>query len=547
MQVYEDGGAKCFSCNKAFNYEKEYKAKYGTGEVKPIQDNYRRSHYAKREIALDDILVLPVRGIKERLITKEVADFYGLRASYDENGEIERFYFPFSSVAGATTGYKCKNPNNKSDMFTTGDTRSIFGLEHFMNGGNKIVITEGEEDAMAIAQASLTKYKNVYPAVSMGSATQTDYLLKNRDTLRKFNEIIIWFDNDEQGQKASLLAGKILGSDKVKIVHSNEKDACDTLKKYGPIEGTKKIWTYIFDAKAYSPAGIVLGEETWDKYKEFQNLEFVPWPPFLSRLNQLTFGRALGTITMFAAGTGIGKSTLLREDFLHLVDTTDAKIGACFLEEDVGETVGGIIGLKLNKRVGLPGVELTEEEERKAWEATVGAPGRSIFVDHQGSVSDDSLIDKLEFLILNGCTYLYLDHITIAISETDDNNANAAIDKFMSSLLKLVKKHKVWIGVVSHLRKVKSGEDSFESGAPISEDDLKGSGSLKQISFQTIAISRNKGAANEKTRNKSRIYLLKDRKTGNSGPAGAYRFDSVTGRLLEEEDKDAEFEIEVIE
>jgi twinkle protein len=247
---------------------------------------------------------------------------------------------------------------------------------------------------------------------------------------------------------------------------------------------------------------------------------------------------------MIAAGTSIGKSTLLREDIYHLLKTTDEKIGAIFLEEDVGETVGGLMSIHLNKRLGLPGVEATTEEERLAWEATAGQPNRIILLDHQGSLSDNSLIDKIEYMALSGCKYLYLDHITIAVSETEDGNPNAAIDKFMSDLLKLVKRHNIWIGVVSHLRKVKSGEDSFESGAPISEDDLKGSGSLKQISFQTIAISRNKLAENELVRNRSQIYLLKDRKTGNTGPAGAYRYNSATGRLEEVEKRDEdEFEI----
>jgi twinkle protein len=247
---------------------------------------------------------------------------------------------------------------------------------------------------------------------------------------------------------------------------------------------------------------------------------------------------------MIAAGTSIGKSTMLREDIFHLLKTTEEKIGCIFLEEDVGETVGGIMGLYLNKRLGLPGVEITEEEERKAWESTVGLPNRVILLDHQGSVSDNGLIDKIEYMALNGCRYIYLDHITIAVSETEDGNVNAAIDRFMSDLLKIVKRHNIWVGVVSHLRKVKSGEDSFESGAPISEDDLKGSGSLKQISFQTIAISRNKLAENELVRNRSQIYLLKDRKTGNTGPAGAYRFNSATGRLEEVEKKDEDdFEI----
>jgi hypothetical protein len=75
---------------------------------------------------------------------------------------------------------------------------------------------------------------------------------------------------------------------------------------------------------------------------------------------------------------------------------------------------------------------------------------------------------------------------------------------------------------------------------------LKGSGSLKQISFQTIALSRNKLADNPEVRHTTRIYLLKDRKTGNTGSAGAYKFNVQTGRLDEVTPKDEdEFEIEV--
>ncbi len=544
MQVYEDGGAKCFSCGKSFNYEKEYKKKHGDVEVAPQQDNYRRNHF-KKEISLDDVFALPSRGIAERLITKKVSEFFNVKSSYDDKGNIDRYYFPFSNTDGTSTvGYKTKNPKDKADMYSIGEAKNLFGIEHFMNGGKRIVITEGEEDALAVAQTSLQKYGSIYPVCSMGGVNQTNYLLKNRDLLRKFNEIVIWFDADDQGQKASKEAAKILGADKVKIVKANEKDACDTLKVYGSEEGTKKAWNYIWDAKPYSPSGIIAGDETWDRYNEFKNLEFVPWPPFLSRLNELTHGRALSTITMIAAGTSVGKSTMLREDIFHLLSTTTEKIGCIFLEEDVGETVGGIMGLYLNKRLGLPGVETTEEEERKAWEATIGQPNRVVLLDHQGSVSDNGLIDKIEYMALNGCKYIYLDHITIAVSETEDGNINAAIDRFMSDLLKIVKRHNVWVGVVSHLRKVKSGEDSFESGAPISEDDLKGSGSLKQISFQTIAISRNKLAENEVVRNRSQIFLLKDRKTGNTGPAGAYRFNSATGRLEEVKKKDEdEFEL----
>jgi len=135
-----------------------------------------------------------------------------------------------------------------------------------------------------------------------------------------------------------------------------------------------------------------------------------------------------------------------------LKKTTTDLIGVCSLEESVGEAVKNIMALEANRRIQLPDVTMTEEEERSYWEATM-ASNRFVFLDHQGSVGDESLISKMEFMALSGCKYIYLDHITIAVSESEDNKVNGAIDKMMSDLLKLAKRHNVWIGVISHLRK----------------------------------------------------------------------------------------------
>ena len=129
----------------------------------------------------------------------------------------------------------------------------------------------------------------------------------------------------------------------------------------------------------------------------------------------------------------------------------------------------------------------------------------------------------------SGCKFIFLDHITIAVSEVD-GNVNEAMDKAMSDLLKLCKKHNVWIGVVSHLRKT-SGGRTFEGGAAITEDSLKGSGSLKQIAFLIIGFSRNKYSEDEAERQRVSISVLKNRFTGHTGPAGNARYDNITGRL----------------
>jgi twinkle protein len=182
----------------------------------------------------------------------------------------------------------------------------------------------------------------------------------------------------------------------------------------------------------------------------------------------------------------------------------------------------------MSMRVGIPGVEAPLEDQRAAFDKTLGT-GRFEILDHQGSVSDDSLLEKLEYMACV-CDYIYLDHITIAISDVD-GNTNQAMDKFMSELLKMAKRHNVWFGVVSHLRKSNQDQSSFEQGAEINEDSMKGSGSLKQISAQIIALERNKNAEDEGERHTVKVRVLKDRFGGDTGLAARYKFSFDTGRL----------------
>lgn len=298
---------------------------------------------------------------------------------------------------------------------------------------------------------------------------------------------------------------------------------------------TWQIPTVVERKKAQDSVSVRNPEHVGFSIKKLKVREFAGFELSGDHLYQL----ANGVVTH---NTSVGKTSLLLEDFHHLLQTTDSKIGGCFLENSVAETVTSLMAIHLNKRLGLPGVEVEEEEERSAWEATLGLK-RAMLLDHQGSVADSSLIDKIEYLALSGCKYIYLDHITIAVSESE-GNVNQAIDSFMSSLLKIVKKHNCWIGVVSHLRKTSTdAESTFETGAPITEDSLKGSGSLKQISFQTIGISRNKLHKDEEKRNTSQVWLLKDRKTGQTGMAGSYSYNTETGRLFSPEaEKNEEFD-----
>ena len=510
-QIYDDGSAFCFSCRKstppprnqeAHQVFEQQSTSFGGGlKLQEIKEDY------------------PTRGFKERSIYKQVAEHYGVKVSYDLDGHIDSHYYPYV-IGNNITGYKIRSlPKSFSSV---GTVKGLFG-QHLYNGGKRLVITEGELDAMAVQSAWYKKYKKFYPVVSVRSASSLKDLIEAREWIRHFDEVVIWFDNDEAGEKAVSEAAKIIGYDKIKIAKSKEKDASDLWIK----DPDQVIYT-ILDASEFTPSGIVFGEDVWSMITEYNKVESTPYPDCLQGLNTKDKGMRFGEITLFTSGTGAGKSSLMREIIYHLVENTDDKVGVIALEESPAETGRKLAGLAINKNPSAE--DIPEEELRVGFEKVFG-DNRLILLDHVGSSVGTSLIDQLEYMALIGCKYLFLDHLTLAISESVDGlDGLAAQDKMMNDLLRIVKKHNIWLGLISHLRKTNTGKP-YEEGEMPSMDSIRGSGSTKQIAMSIVAFSRNSVAENEVERNTVKLRVLKSRYTGLTGDAGSCVYNHATGRL----------------
>jgi twinkle protein len=510
-RLYDDGSSFCFSCRTSFQ-------KSDSEQTPVIKAS---SIMFKKQLSLDEIKQLPIRGFKDRGISKEVCEFFEVRASYSEDGELEAHYYPYDE----NNAYKVRT---LPKSFTwVNKSSNLFGQSKFNSAGKRLIITEGEIDALSVAQASLEKYDKVYPVVAMSSATMTKSLLDNRDWIRSFQEVVLCLDQDEAGQKATEEAIKIIGIDRAKIVKLPLKDPNEVLLK----SGGNRLLQHIFDAAPYVPSGIITKEELWDALQNYNSSVSIPYPPCLSGVNSKLKGMREGEITLFISGTGSGKSTVLREIMLHLLNTTNDKIGVVSLEESPAETARKLVGMTLNKNPAKE--ELPIDDVKIGFDKVFGSD-RVILLDHQGSINDNSIIDQLEYMCLVGCKYLFIDHITILVSEGVENlTGNEAQDRVMNDLLRLVKRHPVWIGLVSHLRKTPNNTKSFEEGKLPSIDDIRGSGSIKQISFDIISFARNLNADNERERNTIKMRILKSRYTGLTGNVKGAHYIYDTGRLIE--------------
>lgn len=525
---YKDGDkfGYCFSCGESSPVDEDM--------VVPVKKHSTRV----TSMTLDDIQELEIRGFEERKIKKNVAAYYDVRVSYDESGNIKAHYYPYTRD-GKLVAYKRRTLPKKFQ--TIGDWKDVDLFNQTKaRGSDRLVITEGEIDAMSVSAAQYEKYGKFFPVVSLTSAAVLETLIRNRQWVRSFKEVVLCFDQDDAGRKATEEAAKIIGYDKVKICTLPEKDANEVWLK----QGGNELLNCLFNAQAYSPAGIVRGEAIWEQFTAIQDAVIVAYPPALAELQEKLRGIRQGDLDLFTSGTGAGKSTVIKEIMLHLHEKTEDMIGLVSLEESVGDTAEKFVGMALKKNLARLDKKLSDEELRKGFEK-VFSDERIMLLDHQGAVSDDSLLDKIEYMALMGCKYIVLDHITIAVSEgAEGRTGNEAFDFVMNGLLKIVKKHNIWLGVISHLRKTDNKSKPFEQGYMPSLDDIKGSGSIKQISFNVIAFCRDMTHADAKIRNTIRFRVLKARRSGDTGDAGAASYDPKTGRLSKSDITDFDFEEE---
>jgi twinkle protein len=519
VRKYDDGQAYCFSCTH-FYVAGEYPDTVVPSENKKAVPDFRRD--ISHELAELDLL--PIRGILKRGISEKVARFFGIKCKVNTSGHVVAHYYPYPDGYWKERIVETKKFRLISEK--GGNAHKLFGQDKFAGGGQRLVITEGELDAAAVAESSWQKYGKIYPVVSIQSATTIKAVIENREWIRSFDKVILCLDEDDAGEEARSKLTKIIGLDKVYKTKLPGKDANEILNEHG----TDVLISCIFGAEKIIPGGIIGKEDLWEALVKYNDTESHPYPSCLDGLNEKLKGIRDGEIALFISGTSAGKSTMLREVMLDILSTTDQKIGIISLEESPAETARKLAGMAIMRN---PAKEEIPLDELKVGFDKVFDTDRVIVLDHQGSISDESILDKLEYMCLSGAKKLFIDHITMLTSEgINDLQGNEAQDKIMNELLKVTKRHNVWIGLVSHLRKSPFGTKSFEEGRMPTLDDIKGSGSIKQVSFDVVGFARNMTASNDTEKNTIRMRVLKSRFTGLTGDVQGAYYNYDTGRLV---------------
>jgi twinkle protein len=421
----------------------------------------------------------------------------------------------YCTPEGQVVAQKLRYPNKDFRFIGDTDATGLYGQHLWRDGGKKIVVTEGEIDAMSVSQAQGNKWPVV--SVPTGAKGARKALAKQIEWLERFEEIILMFDMDDDGRAAVEACADLFKPGKVKVAELPLKDANEMLKAGRSAEIINAIW----QARTHRPDGIVAGTELWDRILATPDDDHVPYP--WQCMNDKLLG-VRREIVMITAGTGTGKTTLVHE-IQHSMLTAGESLGLIHLEESVEETAMHLMSIELNHRLLLDRKSVPVEKQKEAFDKTVGS-GRIYLYDHWGSADSDELFSKIRYFVHGcGCSTIFLDHISIATAGQDTSE----VDALMAKLGSLVKELKVRLVVICHLKK--NDGTAFEEGAQISLDDLRGSGAIKQVSYDIIALERNQQDENHSTR--VNVRVLKCRRTGRTGLAGTLEYNVNTGRLTE--------------
>ena len=460
-------------------------------------------------------------SVVDRRITKTTMERFGVVRDED------KYYFPYYDKDLQLVAAKVRGVKDKTFVASGAWSKgTLFGQNLFPTGGKYITIVEGEFDALAAYQMTGSKW----PVVSIrnGAASAVKDCRANYEYLNSFDTIVVCFDGDAAGIKASKEVAELFGS-KCKVFKpvADHKDACDWLAESKEAAFVDRWWK----AESFVPDGIVAGSTLWDVVCTPMAPADCNYP--WAGLNEITYGIRFGELVTVTAGSGLGKSQVLREVVWHLLQKTKDNIGLMFLEESVRKTALSMMSLAANAPLHLPDAVVSNEERERAFAETLGTDRLFLF-DHFGSTSIENIVNRVRYMAKGmGCKYVFLDHLSIIVSAQDNGDERKAIDEIMTKLRMLVQETNIALIIVSHLKR--PANEGHEEGAVTSLAQLRGSAAIAQLSDMVIGLERNGQSEDPVIRNTTKVRVLKNRYSGQTGPACHLHYNKHTGRMLEVE------------
>lgn len=514
---YDDGHYYCFVCPEEDAYT-------------PPEGGTRKS----RETVSVSPDLIPAGGfgpLRERKITVETCKKYGYSISKLNGSKCH--VAPYRNHDGDIVAQHIRLGGKEFPWIGTNSQKKLqlFGQHLFRDNPTKLIITEGEIDAMSVFQVVNSGKPSRWAVVSVGHGAKgaKRSIASNLSWAEGAEEVILMLDNDEEGVAAAKECAAMFRPGKCKIATLPLKDASDMLKAgRGP-----EIIDAIFGAKEYRPEGIV---KLSDIREEIMTDPVMGMAWFLPSLTEATYGRQYGQLDALGAGTGVGKTDFLTQQINYDLTELREKVGIFFLEQQPAETGRRLAGKLKGRRFHIPSDKLPEDERwtsdelREALEELDAFGGLSMY-DHFGVAEYERIEEVIRHLYHSeGTRIFYIDHLTALAAQQDDERK--ALERIMSQIGGLVKELPIYVLIISHLATPEG--KSHEEGGRVAIKHFKGSRSIGFWCHRMFGMERDQQAEDPEVQETTTFRILKDRVTGSAtGKTFALGYDHKTGRLYE--------------
>lgn len=541
---------------------------FGCGETVDIIDYYMQSGMTFREAAkelfketgtyYEDIQERPVTKerkpykqptVEDRIATGKVQAYLELRkiskstidyagVKDDLKGNIA-FEFYDDKDRLMLTKYrparKLGKGDNKNWCQKGADTSPILYGMHQADPSKPLLITEGEIDRLAAIESG---FKN---AVSVPFGAENFHWIEhNWDWLEQFEEIIVWSDNDEAGERMSKEVVPRLGSHRTKYVKSNYEDINLQLFK----AGKESVMKSIADAK-YVPIKDIIKMADVEDYNP-SDMEKIK--SGLNGLDRFIGGWFLGSLNVITGINGSGKSTFINQScvcepvnqgyktFVMSGELTNRQLRNWIEYPMAGKENITSVDNGLNEPTTYYVNKKVKEKMRKWYKDDI------YFYDNDLDYTATSILKKMEELAKRyGVKVFLLDNLMTIDLECNNFELNMKQKDFVKDLVIFARRFNAVVHLVAHPRKT-------ETVQRLSKMDVAGSGDITNLAHYVTAIHRVTDNEKEDKLDKRGdlveegcpfdciVDLFKNRPMGHQDKSIGVQFDMASKRFYGESD-----------
>lgn len=401
----------------------------------------------------------------------------------------------------------------KSDKKNTKTESSLFGAD-FLEGNERVIVTEGEDDCMVLSEAGIT---NVV-SLPNGCAHVSGQFL---DALEPFRNIVICMDGDEAGAKGAENLRELLGEDRSRVVEYPTGISVPS-DRYWKSEEAK-------DATDFSRANSLdLLISAIDKVSAGDNDRVVHIKDFIEELrddflngdrsrgrttgfpslDNLIGGRRPGELTVISGNTGSGKSTFTLNLALNIAASGEGVLLGSF-----EQTVLAVLR-KIAQSISEKWFHLRQDE--------TGSPMQIDDLDEVcrvleelplyainvfGRMSTEEFVDCAAYAKRRlRVPTVILDHIHFMLRHARSDTERIELDHTMLALKQCTIENELYSYVVAHPKK------KNDENAVIGVEDFRGSSFISQVADNVLVVWRDRNIAQlDPSMGRAEIHSLKCR------------------------------------